>query len=253
MLEIDRKVLTLNYKTILFGDSTHDIEGCDHVEFVDCKNEIHVKGFTCHAGYTSIIDLTQDLDTLWRNMDKKSTQYEIRRVEREGIGTHINKHFDEFYKINKSLARKQRRTPWFGIGISLEAMKRYGTLFAAEHNGEILGGHLYFEDAAHIRLWLSASKRLEADREKAALIGRANRLLHWEAIKYAKAKGIEGFDWGGLWSEEEATRDSARRNINSFKQSFGGTTVKRFSYLKAYSKTARAARYLYQLVNRVLK
>ena len=251
MLEVNRKVLTLNCRNILFSDFPCDVEGCDHVEFVGCKNEVNIKGFTCLERYTSIIDLTQDVDKVWRNMDKKSTRYELRRAEREGIRIHINKHFDEFYHINKSLQRKKGNAPLFVIAVSLNTMKRYATLFTAEHNGEILGGHLYFEDETHIRLWLSASKRLEADREKAALIGRANRLLHWEAMKYAKAKGIGEFDWGGVWSEQEAAKDSVKRNINSFKQSFGGVAVKRYNYQKAYSQTARLAKYLYQLVNRV--
>ena len=124
MLEIDRKVLTLSYKTFLFSDSPYDVEGCDHVEFVDCKNKVHIKGFTCKEVYTSIIDLRQNLDALLRNMDKKSTQYEIRRAEKEGIGINVNKQFGEFHNINKSLEQKQGRTPRLGIGVSLESYGR---------------------------------------------------------------------------------------------------------------------------------
>ncbi len=253
MLVVERKRLILRTKEIHFCDYPFDVNDCASVMFLHCKNKVDAEGFTCHEDYTSTIDLTQDSDTLWRNMDKKSTRYEIGRAEKEEIRVHINDYFDEFYSINKGLEQKQRRKKWFGIGDSLETMRVHGTLVTAEYNGEILGGHLYLEDEDHIKLWLSASKRLEADREKAALIGRANRLLHWEAMKYAKAKGIKEFDWGGLWSEEEAALDSVKRNINSFKQSFGSVAIKCYNYQKAYSKTYRLANYLYRLVSRVLK
>jgi len=49
---------------------------------------------------------------------------------------------------------------------------------------------------------------------------------------------------------EEAARDEAKRNINSFKQSLGGATVKRYNYQKACSKPLRLAKYFYQLVRR---
>jgi hypothetical protein len=140
--------------------------------------------------------------------------------------------------------------PTLGIGVpNAEIMRKYGTLFIAEHEGEILGGILYLEDENNIFGWRGASLHLEVDKKKAALIGRANRLIHWEAIKYAKKKGIKEFDWGGLWSEEEAKRDKMKRGINSFKLSFGGEVVTRYCYSKTYSKACRTAQILYNLVS----
>lgn len=253
MLVVARKYLTFKIKEIYFCAHPFEVADCDSVAFFNCKNEVDNGDFSRIQAFTSMIDLTRDLDAVWANMDKKSTQYEIRRAEREGSGVHINQHFDEFYDLNRSLERKKGITPSLGSGVSLETMQSYGTLFTAEYDGEIIGGHLYLEDETHIRLWLSASKRLEVDREKAAMIGRANRRLHWEAMKYARAKGIEEFDWGGLWPAEEAAEDEFKRNINSFKQSFGGVTLEGYNYSRAYSRVLRLARRSYHLGNRVLK
>jgi len=253
MLVVERRYLFYRIKDIYFCEDPFDVDGCDSVAFFNCKNGMDGGDFNRLEAITSIIDLTRDLDAIWADMDKKSTQYEIRRAEREGCSIQVNKHFDEFYRLNQSLQRNKGITPSLGTGISLPCMKSYGTLFTAENGGEMLGGHLYLEDARHIRLWFSASRRLDVDRETAALIGRANRRLHWEAMKYARAKGIAEFDWGGLWPEAVAAEDTLKRNINSFKRSFGGVTVTGCNYSKAYSRLLRLARQSYHLSSHVLK
>lgn len=244
---IENKILKFRYKNIYFCDYPFDVDGCDVVKFVNCKNKIDAKGFVCHEEHTSIIDLTQDLNTIWR---KNRDRYEIRRAEREGIIISLNEKHDQFYEMHKSFMHRKGFDPTWEIGIpNIETMKKYGTLFIAKHEDEVLGGILYLEDKNHIFGWRGASLRLEVDKKKAALIGRADRLLHWEAIKYAKEKGIKEFDWGGLWPEEEANRDKMKRGINSFKLSFGGEVVTRYCYSKTYSKACRTAQILYDLVN----
>lgn len=251
MLVIEKKYLIFKVKEVHFADYPFDVKGCDSVTFSFCRNKVGAEEFTRVESPTLIIDLTQDLDTIWRNMDRKSTRYAIKRAQRDRIKFKKNEDYDEFYRINRSLQQKKGAGSLFGIGSpKLETMERYGTLFTAEAADEILGGHLYLEDKNSIKLWLSASKRLEVEREKATLIGNANRLLHWEAMKYAKEKGIEEFDWGGLWSEEEADKDKKKKAINSFKLSFGGERTTRYSYQKVYSKAYRFAQHLYALFSK---
>lgn len=250
MLIIDNSYFVFNSKEVHFSDYPFDIEGCDSVTFLFCNNKVNAKGFTCQEKFTSTIDLTPDLDIVWKKMDRKSTRYSIKRAQKDGVKARINEGYDQFYQIYKSFIRKKGINPLLGVGTTnLKTMKKYGTLFVAEHDGELLGGHLYLENEFNIKLWLSASKRLEVDREKARLIGNANRLLHWEAMKYAKEKAIREFDWGGLWSEEEAEKDEKKKAINSFKLSFGGEVVVRYFYQKVYSKAYRFAQYIYTLAS----
>ncbi len=125
-------------------------------------------------------------------------------------------------------------------------MEKNGTLFVAEFKGEILGGQLYLEDENNIRWLLGASNRLEVTREKATVIGNANRLMSWEAINYAKAKGIKEFDMGGV-SPDSVKEGSSPDTIDAFKISFGGKPATHYIYRKDYSRIYKFAKKLYQL------
>ena len=186
-------------------------------------------------------------------MDKKNVRYWIKRAQREGIKIRINEGYDQFYKIYRSFMKKKGlRSVFDRFGVwatDLETMKKHGTLFVAEYNGEMLAGTLYLEDDSHIEAWIGASKRLNADKKLKTLTAGANRLLDWEAIKYAKEKRIKEFGLGGLWPEEVADNDKAKKGINKFKLSFGGKTVTRYSYQKIYSKKYSFFYHLYCLKN----
>ena len=161
----------------------------------------------------------------------------------------LNQYYDEFYRINKAFHHIGGFGLIFGMDIpTVQTMKKYATLFTAEYGGEVLGGNLYLEDENHIILWQSAFNRLKADKRKAALMGRANRLIYWEAINYAREKGIKEFDFGGIWPEEQAAQDQLKHNINSFKLSFGAEMLPRYIYKKAYSPAYRLAQSLNTLL-----
>ena len=138
----------------------------------------------------------------------------------------------------------------FGVGaVTLEAMKKYGTLFVAEHDGEILVGTIYLIYNSNIKAWIGASKRFEVNRAKASIISKADRLIDWEAIKYGKEKGIKEYDLGGLWSKEEEEKDEKKKGINLRKLGLGGKIVTRYSYEKINSKIYNLIYNLYNLKN----
>jgi len=251
MLAVDKKVLMFKHREVHFSNQPHDIKNCDYLKFHYCKKRVNIDGFKRKKEFTSVIDLTQDLDTIWNNFDKKSTKYGIRRAEREGIIIRKNQKYEEFLEMYNSFIKKRgikSLLEVFGIkNISVKDLKKYGTLLVAEYDGEVIAGTFYLEDESHIEAWIGGSKRLDSDNKKKRLIACANRLIDWEVIKYAKGKGIKEFDLGGLWSIEEAEKDVSKKGINKFKLSFGGKTVTRYSYEKTYSKTYKLVYYLYGL------
>jgi len=253
MLIIDRKILKFNIKDVHFSDYPQDIKNCDYLNFQYCKNKVNLKGFTCKKEYTSIIDLTQELDTIWQNMDKKSVKYRINRAQREGIKIRKNENYEEFFQLYRSFIEKKRLKSIFdvfGVGsINIDTMKKYGTLFVAEYNKEILAGFLFLEDDSNIKAWIGASKRFDSDRTKVKMSSNADRLVDWELIKYAKDKGIKEFDLGGLWSKEEEAKDVEKKGINSHKLELGGKIITCYSYQKFYSKKFLLAYQLYNLKN----
>lgn len=185
MITIERRRYFFKTKEILFSESIHDVSNCHGVTFSGIKHKVDLQGFTRTDKFTSVIDLTRDLDDIWNNMDKKSCRYAIKRAERDGVVVKISQDFSEFYSIFKAFV-KERQVP--GIMDNITTIRKYGTLFLMESKGEVLGGNVYLEDSNTIVYWVSATKRLEADKEKKILIGNASHLAQWEAIKYAKEK-----------------------------------------------------------------
>jgi len=250
---VERKVSIFKLKQVFFSDRPYDIDDCDVVMFSYCRNRVDVPGFHRQEAYTSVIDLTKNLDEIWKNMDKSSCRYSIRKAERDGVEIVVNKHYDDFYKIYRSFRQKKGLESGLigllGMGsLKLEEIKKYGLLFVAKHEDDVLGGHLYLHDDSSIIFWQAATKRLDVGKDKAKLIGNASKLIHWEAIKYAKEMGIEEFDMGGLFPEEDAKKDISKYNINFFKLSFGGKIIKVYHYKKIYSKLYKFGSNLYNII-----
>ena len=231
MLEINKKHSVFRIKEIWFSDCPFDTKDCDSVIFNACKNKVDAKGFHREEFTTLTIDLNQELDKIWKDMSKSSCRYAINRAKKDGIKIKINQNFDDFYSINKSF-RKNKKLP-LSFSWNLNLMKKYGILFVAEFGGEIISGSLFIEDENNIRWLLGASKRLEESKNKATLIGNANRLIIWEAIKYAKEKKIKNFDFGGYYAGKK--EDNQKERINIFKKSFGGKLTAQYIYQKDYS------------------
>ncbi|PLJ76873.1 MAG: hypothetical protein B7L53_09405 [Thermofilum sp. NZ13] len=167
------------------------------------------------------IDLTVGLDRIWNDIARQ-TREEIKKAERIGIEIHINKHFDEFYEINKKFALKKNLK---NLILPIDFMRRYGTLFTAVYNNKVLGGVLFFEDERVMELKLMASLRLETSKDEAKIISHAMRLLIWRAIQYAYYKGLSEFSLEGV---DPSNLDSG---IGFFKTRFGGTVVTRYNYV----------------------
>lgn len=230
MLEIESKKYGFKTKTIWFSEGPFDVSDYDRVVFHACTKNVDVEGFYKQEFTTSIIDLTQDLDTIWKNMSKSSCRSAINRAEREGIDILVNQEYEAFFDINEKF-RMAKGLPSYNVDIDF--MKNYGTLFISMIEGTILGGQLYLNDGNHMRWLLGASKRLEATDNMQSLISAANRLKIWEAIQYAKNAGIGEFDMGGYYTGKKA--DPQKEGINIFKRSFGGDIVTHYIYEKDYS------------------
>ncbi|MEM2505876.1 MAG: peptidoglycan bridge formation glycyltransferase FemA/FemB family protein [Nitrososphaeria archaeon] len=225
-LEIVEKHLLFKIKQIWFAEVPYVDRDCSLLIFYDCKNKVDLQGFERHNYFTSVIDLNQDLENIWGRFNK-TTRNEIRRAYKEGLEIRINKDFDEFYKLYMRFKQKK------GLktrGPSLTTIKRYGVLFTALKDGEILTGQVYYTDGQTMRWIIGASKRLEISGRQKVLISYANRLLIWEAIQYAKRKRIAEFDLGGYYMG--STPDEEKEKINFFKRGFGGEIVCRYRYLK---------------------
>ena len=254
MLEMDRNLSIFKLKEIHFSDSPFDIEKCDISIFYWCKENIQNKKeyFSCDQVYTAVLDLNQDLESIWMNNLSKECRRKIRRAEASGVKCLENQHFEDFFNIRDSFNRKLGLFNFLKLSnIKTESIKQYGRLLVSEYNGKVLSGYVNIQDDNHIEAWVTASRRLNVDKEEATLIGCANRLLLWESIKYAKTKGLKVFDFGGIWPEEEAAIDKHKEGINRFKLDFGGTVVTRYNYVKIKNPFVKLLYKLYRSVSKI--
>lgn len=90
----------------------------------------------------------------------------------------------------------------------------------ARHGEHILAAHSYIVDydLGITRLFHSATCRLSNDIDT-ALIGKANKYLHFRDMSFFKEKGLRIYDFGGYSKD---TTSKAHEGINKFKLSFGG-------------------------------
>ena len=228
MLEIIKKIGPFKTEQIWFADYPFDIKNVDRVIFRDCKNEINAPGFSKEKITTLVIDLTQELDVIWKNMSSGNCQKAIRRAERAGVKVEVNKNYKEFYNIYRAIAKAKNLSY-----LSFKDIKKYATLFVAELDGKIISGHGYLFDKNNARSWVVGSDRFGLDEKYVSMVANASKLVIWEAIKYFKIKGIKEFDFGGYYLGEI---DKQKKSISEFKKSFGGKITTHYVYQKDYSK-----------------
>jgi lipid II:glycine glycyltransferase (peptidoglycan interpeptide bridge formation enzyme) len=229
-------MISYNYPSIIFKKKwlwftePEDISGVDLINIFSYQDR-DIPGFKKRAGLTTIIDLNQNLDLIWQGMREGFIRKQIEKGIRNEVMIVQDRNFDEFKRIYKSF-RKDK-----GIAEdSYEVFKNYGILFSAYFKGEMIAGGIFISDDTHMRAWTLASKRFDSDGRMREIVGQANRMVIWEAIKYAKAKGFQSFDLGGINPE---SKDSGEKNLAEFKEAFGGKRASQFYYHKVYSPVLR--------------
>ena len=241
MLEIERDFFGLKRKDIWFSARPYDVDGYQSVMFYSCKDKVDAPGFRRKDFSTIVIDLTQDLETLGKSLDKWERK-KINKARNNGVVIRINQHYEEFFDLYRAFRRSKGLVPW---SLDVDFMRKYGTLFVALYEDEVIAGHFFLHDPDHVRGLITGSKRLEAKGCRTNVIGYANRLMIWEAICHFREKGIPEYDMGGYYTGLES--DGQMERINSVKAGFGGTVVTRYHYEKHYSKLFGIARQTYDL------
>ncbi|MEK7501028.1 MAG: peptidoglycan bridge formation glycyltransferase FemA/FemB family protein [Patescibacteria group bacterium] len=171
---------------------------------------------------TVVLDLSQNDEQLLDGMHSK-TRYSIRRSLASGLEFGEVENVAEFYELLASTARRQgfRTYPevYFRRMI-LTIGKDNVKILGARYKGKLLSVGLYavFNSTA---FYLHSG----SDHEARSLM--APYFMHWEAIKYFKARGLKNYDFWGI--------DRQRwPGVTRFKTRFGGA-IKTYpgAYIKA--------------------
>jgi lipid II:glycine glycyltransferase (peptidoglycan interpeptide bridge formation enzyme) len=176
---------------------------------------------------TVAIDLAKDLDVIMTEM-KSKTRYNIRLGERQEITVReaAERDLPTFHRMLRATGQRQQFDPYpleyFSEMWRMLEPPGYLKLFIAEYQGEALSALLAvpFGDTVIYKKggWSGRHGKL-----------RPNEVMHWTAIKWAKAQGYRYYDFEGIdpkvaraLLKGAALPDSATQTLNRFKLGFGG-------------------------------
>jgi len=196
---------------------------------------------------TVILDLTQSEADILHRM-KPKTRYNIRLAERKGVltrNTYDLRDIKNFWQLVDQTTTRDGFSahPHAYYQYQLEILGKYGQvhLITAEYKSRPLAMGIfgYFGKQA---LYLHGAS---SDRFRSMM---APYALQWEAIKLAKLRKCESYDFGGIAPEGAAT-GHAWQGITRFKKGFGGQTV---SYVGAHDYVFSPGWYrIYNLVRTI--
>lgn len=170
-----------------------------------------------HPKATLLVDLARDEDALLAGM-KSRTRYNIRLAQRRGIRVRQGGEADlpTFYRLLAMTGDRQRfavpSQRYFRHLVRIMAPPGHAKIFIAEHDGRPLSAALViaFGD-------LVSYKRGGWSGELGHL--HPNELMHWEAMRWAKAEGYRCYDFEGI---ELPAADGQFSSVSAFKVGFGG-------------------------------
>jgi hypothetical protein len=179
------------------------------------------------ARHSAFLSLVTDLSVAEEAITKqfaKDCRYEIRRAEtKDGLLMELildaEERLEEFRAFFDAFARQKSLAPCDYRWLTAACMARSLALTSASRNGAALVWHAYVMCGDAARLQYSASCFRNRESGYRALVGRANRWLHWRDMLRFREIGIKRYDWGGLFEDESVPE---RAGINKFKKDFGG-------------------------------
>lgn len=164
---------------------------------------------------TWVLDITPTEDELLKNM-KKSTRYEIRRIEKSGITTHQgNKTHDLnlFWSLHTETVRRHGFVPFSRTSTEKE-LRTFGDdvqIFSAEKDGSFFSSSIIIFDDRAGYYHQGASLPHKLPFSYATL---------WAAIREAKRRGCSEFNFWGVCEADQ--KKHPWFGLSRFKRKFGG-------------------------------
>lgn len=175
------------------------------------------------------MSLLESPENLLQKMSK-NTRYEVKRaLGRDELCTEVLMDVSK-QELNEFLTFYNAFADLKNLGHIGEAKIRqlatdgkYAITKCYGNDGMLLVEHTYYLDKTDKRVMLATSSSLYRKKEYAQyknLIGRANRMLHYQDMLYFKAEGYQIYDFNGISDFSEETKA-----IADFKRGFGGEVI----------------------------
>jgi len=190
-----------------------------------------------HAELTSQLDLNKSDEEIMSSM-RKATRYEIRKAISQGLT--VTKTDDlssvkKFYELQLETAKRQKFVP-FSYKFLYEQFKIFAEsgnaiLYSAKFKNRLLAQAFIIFYGAEAVYHYGASTNVGRKYPGAYLI-------QWEAIKEAKKRGMQRYNFWGV--SPEGQKDHRFYGISVFKRGFGGVDLE---YLNAQDFVINYPRY----------
>lgn len=176
--------------------------------------------YTLHVRNEWILDISPEEEEILAKM-KAQWRRNIRLATQKGVLIRQGKTADDLHAFYKLLRITSEQNNFFIHGeeyfrklLYLFGKDQRAVLLLAEYEGEIAGGviALRFGDWAWYRFGASSSQHRNL---------RANHLLQWKSIQWAKSQGCRHYNFLGIPTDSADTEDPLY-GIYFFKQGFGG-------------------------------
>jgi len=198
-----------------------------------------------HAELMWLLDLSPKEEKLLKDM-RKTTRYSIHKAERDGVRIIKSSNPDDvvrFDRLYKETSERHKFTPY-----SLDYLQKefehfvkdnQALIFMAELNGEIIAAAIiiFYGGSAFYHHGASSNKRESP----------AAYLLQWEAIKEAKARNCNLYNF---WGVAQGNENHPWSGLTLFKKGFGGFSK---SYLPAQDLPLKSKYWLNFIVEKVRK
>jgi hypothetical protein len=187
-------------------------------------------GYKRKIGQTSVISLDLSLDLIWEKMRKRFVREQIAKGERNGVKIVVDDAWSKLVPVYKDF-RKGKNLANDDPRVFRECL-----VVNAYLDERVIAGGAFIADGTSMRAYVLASGRFSGDGREREIIGQANRMVIWEAMKYAKQQGYKLFDLGGINPESTVQWE---RTLAEFKESFGGERKACYYYSKVNSPVLR--------------
>lgn len=188
------------------------------------KRGFQEENWTLTPSKTLVLDIKKSEADLLASFEK-DTRYSINLASRKGIGVQKSTDFDTFYELYKQTSK--RKGFWIGSKKEVNALyNAFSTLGKAEllvaytsSSSTLLGGCLVFYEKESKTAYYHLAASSEEKRELMAPY-----LLIWEAIRTAKKKGYQYFDFEGIY--DPRYKDTRKwQGFTHFKKGFRGKEI----------------------------
>ena len=184
-------------------------------------------GFHKEEMNTLINSLVLEEEELF-SLFSKNTSYEIRRSIKDSVvDINTSGSLDDFITLYNQFASSRGWNPYR----KNNELSNFFQVTTCSYKSEIIIAHLYIKDSYSQRVSLKSSVSVIdeiSDKSIRAIIGRANRHLHFMDMLYFKKCDYKEYDFGGYDTNNKF--DPKKKGINKFKDGFGGKLVYESNY-----------------------